>query len=160
MIDASADASPAGLAAGMSLGALSLPGGMLTAPLGAVPPGMTLLEALQTRGAQDALSALEAARAPSRHPLDISSQVQLRAHPDVLSALAAQRFPSCSLADLNRARQFLRTESFLSNKRVYSHRKGLGRAQSQPLAPAFDQSLSSESARPRERRRKEYCMQV
>ncbi len=65
----------ASLAAELNLGALSLPGGMLTAPLGAVPPNMTLLEALQTRQAQDMLSALEAARAPSRHPLDISLQV-------------------------------------------------------------------------------------
>ena len=71
-----AGASPASLAAGMNFGALSLPGGMLTAPLGAVPPNMTLLEALQTRQAQDMLSALEAARAPSRHPLDISLQVR------------------------------------------------------------------------------------
>lgn len=70
---------PAGLTAGMNLGALSLPGGMLTAPLCAVPPNMTLLEALQTRQAQDMLGALEAARAPSRHPLDISLQVQMKA---------------------------------------------------------------------------------
>ena len=61
----------------MDLSALSLPGGMLTAPLGAVPPSMTLLEALQTRQAQDVLSALEAARAPSRHPLDISLQARI-----------------------------------------------------------------------------------
>ena len=62
----------------LDLAALSLPGGMLTAPLGAVPPNMTLLEALQTRQAQDVLSALEAARAPSRHPLDISLQARMR----------------------------------------------------------------------------------
>ena len=64
----------------MDLAALSLPGGMLTAPLGAVPPSMTLLEALQTRQAQDVLSALEAARAPSRHPLDISLQAKILPH--------------------------------------------------------------------------------
>ena len=64
----------------LDLAALSLPGGMLTAPLGAVPPNMTLLEALQTRQAQDVLSALEAARAPSRHPLDISLQAKILPH--------------------------------------------------------------------------------
>lgn len=59
----------------MDFSALSSPGGALTAPLGQVAPNMTLLEALQTRQAQDVLSALEAARAPLRHPLDISLQV-------------------------------------------------------------------------------------
>jgi len=59
----------------MDFSALSMPGGTLTAPLGEVAPNMTLLEALQTRQAQDMLSALEAARTPSRHPLDISLQV-------------------------------------------------------------------------------------
>ena len=64
----------------LDLAALSLPGGMLTAPLGAVPPTMTLLEALQTRQARDMLSVLEAARAPSRHPLDISLQAEILPH--------------------------------------------------------------------------------
>ena len=75
-------ARPASFAAGMDLdlAALSLPGGMLTAPLGAVPPSMTLLEALQTRQARDMLSVLEAARAPSRHPLDISLQARMSPH--------------------------------------------------------------------------------
>lgn len=70
-----AGACSSGLAAGMDFSALSMPGGTLTAPLGEVAPNMTLLEALQTRQAQDMLSALEAARTPSRHPLDISLQV-------------------------------------------------------------------------------------
>ena len=76
----------------LDLTALSLPGGMLTAPLGAVPPNMTLLEALQTRQAQDVLSALEAARAPSRHPLDISLQaspLQASPHKPLLACYAA-----------------------------------------------------------------------
>ncbi len=87
---------PAGLAAGLNLGALSLPGGTLTAPLGAVAPNMTLLEALQTRQAQDMLSALEAARAPSRHPLDISLQVHTRSSSTCSRSLAvAHADPGC-----------------------------------------------------------------
>ena len=78
-VGACAGERPDGLTAGVNLRALSLPGGMLTVPLCAVPPTMTLLEALQTRQAQDMLSALEAARAPLRHPLDISLQVQMHA---------------------------------------------------------------------------------
>ncbi|CAK0736710.1 hypothetical protein CVIRNUC_000790 [Coccomyxa viridis] len=93
-----AGACPASFAAGMDLAALSLPGGMLTAPLGAVPPSMTLLEALQTRQAQDVLSALEAARAPSRHPLDISLQARARLESAVttLCATARRRSPFSS----------------------------------------------------------------
>ncbi len=59
----------------MDFSALSMPGGTLTAHLVEVAPNMTLLEALQTREAQGMLSAIEAARAPCRHPLAISLQV-------------------------------------------------------------------------------------
>ena len=65
----------------MDFSALSMPGGTLTAHLVEVAPNMTLLEALQTREAQDMLSALEAARAPCRHPLDISLQVNAKLQP-------------------------------------------------------------------------------
>lgn len=73
----------------MDFSALSMPGGSLTAHLVEVAPNMTLLEALQTREAQDMLSALEAARAPCRHPLDISLQVNAKLQPH------AQLHPCC-----------------------------------------------------------------
>ena len=65
----------------MDFSALNMPGGLLTAHLVEVAPNMTLLEALQTREAQDMLSALEAARAPCWHPLDISLQVNAKLQP-------------------------------------------------------------------------------
>ena len=99
-IQACAGPSAAGLAAGMNFGALSLPGGMLTAPLGAVPPNMTLLEALQTRQAQDMLSALEAARAPSRHPLDISLQVHTRPASSLPCSHGLAASPACAQGGL------------------------------------------------------------
>ncbi|BDA44405.1 hypothetical protein COCOBI_05-5890 [Coccomyxa sp. Obi] len=83
---------PPAVSEGRVLGAPTQPAvrsNILVAHLGTVGPNMTLLEALQSRQATDALRAMERARDSPRPPLDICLQGSLRAIQVTPSALKA-----------------------------------------------------------------------